>query len=101
MIEMNEEQIYGECVPFGLEDWNRSVKVLRGYAKLRQEMYGTFVGPTPEQEREAAIAREYHESCDAYDERLPGISPRIRAGHEKVDLYTSIILRLFASLFID
>ena len=72
--------IYDECVPFGQDDWDRIVGYLRDrlpssafYKLYRAE----FIGPTPEQEREEAIAKEYHESCDACDKwTCSGISPR-------------------------
>jgi hypothetical protein len=54
-----------------------SVEQLQELAERRKLLHGEFLGPTPEQERESAIAQQYHENCDAYDKRVcSGISPR-------------------------
>jgi hypothetical protein len=54
-----------------------SVEQLQGLTRRRKLMHGEWLGPTPAQEREAEIAQQYHESCDAYDARVcTGVSPR-------------------------
>jgi hypothetical protein len=52
-------------------------EVFQACDDFRRAMQGDFSAPTPEEEREASIAQEYHEICDAYDKWVcSGISPR-------------------------
>jgi hypothetical protein len=68
------EHILDECVPFSQDDWD---KFITPFVQRRRLLHGEWLGPTSEQEREAEIARQYHESCDVYDKRMcSGISPR-------------------------
>jgi hypothetical protein len=54
-----------------------SVEQLQGLIERKKLLYGEWLGPTPKQEREAEIAQQYYESCDAYNKRVcSGISPR-------------------------
>jgi hypothetical protein len=69
------DNVYDECTPFTRDDWDKFMNT--PFVQRQRLMYGEFLGPTPEQQREAEIAREYHETCDAYDTAVcSGISPR-------------------------